>query len=65
MKMVTRARAIGGSLMVTVPSELVREEQIRPGELVEIEVQKVKKSFFGALKGIGSFTTDDEMKAHD
>ena len=51
--------------MVTLPKEIVKEEGIREGELVKIEVEKVKKSYFGALKGIGSFTEEDELKGHD
>ncbi len=65
MEVVSRARAIGGSIVVTIPKEVVREEHLKPGQLVEIDVRAFKKSFFGALKGIGSFTTGDEMKAHD
>ncbi|MBI2584081.1 MAG: AbrB/MazE/SpoVT family DNA-binding domain-containing protein [Candidatus Aenigmarchaeota archaeon] len=65
MKTLVRTRALGGSLVVTVPKEIVKEEGIRPGELVEIEVEKVRKSFFGAAKGVGPFTEEDEMKAHD
>ncbi len=64
MKTITRARAIGGSLVVTIPKEIIREESIHEGELVEIEVKKTKKDFFGALKGIGPFTKEDELKSH-
>ena len=62
MKLISKARAIGGSLVVTLPIEIVKEEGIREGELVEIEVKKRKKDFFGALRGIGSFTRDDRIK---
>ncbi len=31
-----------------------------PGQTVSIKVEKIKKSFFGAAKGIGSFTKEDE-----
>ena len=61
MKILTRTRPIGGSLVVTIPKEIIREESIQAGELIEIEVEKVKKDFFGALKGIGSFTKADEL----
>lgn len=64
MKTLTRTRAIGGSLVVTIPKEIIREESIHEGELVEIEVKKTKRDFFGALKGIGSFTKEDELKGH-
>lgn len=63
MKTLTRTRGIGGSLVVTIPKEIVKEELLCEGELVEIQVEKVKKDFFGALKGIGSFTKEDELKS--
>ena len=40
-------------------------EGISEGELVEIDVKKAKKDFFGVLKGIGSFSRDDELDSHD
>jgi antitoxin component of MazEF toxin-antitoxin module len=61
MKALTRTRAVGGSLIVTIPKEIVKEESLRENELVEIEVEKVRKSGFGLLKGIGKFT-DKERK---
>ena len=65
MKTLTRTRKIGGSLMVTIPKEVVDVEMFQEGEIVEIEIEKVKRSFFGALKGIGSFTQEDELKTHE
>ena len=47
--------------MVTIPAEIVREKSIQENELIEIEVNKIKKDFFGAFKGIGKFTKDDEL----
>jgi hypothetical protein len=62
MKSLTRTRAVGGSLMVTIPAEIVKEKSIKDGELVEISVEKVKKDFFGMLKGIGPFKEEDKIK---
>lgn len=62
MKALTRTRAIGGSLVVTIPKEIAKEESIQEGELIEIEVEKVKKSGFGLLKGMRPFTEEDELK---
>ncbi len=31
---------------------------------VKTKVKKTKKDFFGALRGIGSFTKEDELKGH-
>ena len=60
-----KVRKVGGSLVVTIPKEVVEEEGVRPGELVNLEIRKAKKSFFGAAKGIGPFTSKDEMRTHD
>ena len=65
MRTIARARALGGSVIVTVPMEIAREEGIHAGELVELEIEKVKKSFFGIARGIGHFSKEDEMDAHD
>ena len=60
-----KARKIGGSLMVTIPKEVVEQEDIREGEFIELEVRKAKRSFFGATPGIGPFTREDKMGDHD
>jgi len=62
MKSLTRTRAVGGSLIVTIPIEIVKSEMLREDELVEVEVKRPKKDFFGALKGIGPFTKEDKFK---
>lgn len=62
MKTLTRTRAIGGSLIVTIPKAIVREESIQEGELVEIEVEKVRKSGFGMFRGIGRFTEKERKE---
>jgi antitoxin component of MazEF toxin-antitoxin module len=62
LKSLARVRRIGGSLVVTIPKELVKEEQLEEDEVVEISVKKPRKSYFGALKGIGSFTKKDRME---
>ncbi len=60
-----KVRKVGGSLVVTIPKELVESEGIREGEVIMVDVKKVKKSWFGAARGVGSFTAEDELKAHD
>ncbi len=50
---------------MTIPKEIVREKCLNEGETIELEVEKPKKNFFGALKGIGSFTREDRMKDRD
>ena len=64
-KLLTRTRREGGSLVVTLPKDLVRSEGIKEGELVEVTVKKLRKEGFGILKGIQPFTANDELKAHE
>ena len=37
---------------------------LKEGELVELEVRKAKKSWFGTMPGIGSMTREDELDVH-
>ena len=62
LKTLARTRRIGGSLVVTIPIELVKEEQLEENQVIEISIKKPRKSYFGALKGIGSFTREDRAK---
>ena len=64
MKAVAYTRKIGGSLVVTIPKEIVREEGLQENQTVEIEIEKVKKSGFGLLKGMHSFRKEDEFSSH-
>jgi antitoxin component of MazEF toxin-antitoxin module len=64
-KTVVKTRKIGGSLIVTIPKEVVEQEDIREGELLELEVRKARRSFFGITPGIGPFTREDKMADHD
>lgn len=65
METVARARAVGGSLVITIPKEIVDEEDIHEGELLKIDFKKAKKSGFGIFKGTAPFTTEDELDTHD
>jgi hypothetical protein len=57
-----KTRKVGGSLVVTLPKELVEAEKIREGEVVKIRVKKLRKDGFGVLKGMSPFTVEDELK---
>jgi bifunctional DNA-binding transcriptional regulator/antitoxin component of YhaV-PrlF toxin-antitoxin module len=59
-----KTRKGGGSLVVTLPKELVESEKIKEGEIIEISVKKLHKESFGILKGVGPFTAVDELKTH-
>jgi hypothetical protein len=61
----TKTRKVGGSLVVTLPKELVESKKIKEGEIVEIVVKKVRKDCFGAFKGLSPFTAKDELAAHE
>lgn len=60
-----KTRKVGGSLVVTLPKELVENEKIKEGEIVEIRVKKLRKDGFGILKGVGPFTVEDELTVHE
>jgi len=45
--------------MVTLPKEAVDALGIREDEPVEIEVRIPRRSYFGILRGIGSFVEED------
>ena len=62
-KCLTRTRRIGGSLVVTLPKELVETQKIKENEFLEINVKKCRKKGFGTLKGMKPFTVEDELKA--
>jgi len=62
MKSLSRTRTIGGSLVVTIPIEIVKGEGLKEGEFVEVEVKKPRRDFFGALKGVGSFSEEDRAE---
>ncbi|MBU0907138.1 MAG: AbrB/MazE/SpoVT family DNA-binding domain-containing protein [Nanoarchaeota archaeon] len=62
MASLTRIRALGGSLAVTIPIELVRAENLKVDEVVEVEIKKHKKDYFGALQGLSKFTQKDRME---
>ncbi len=62
MPTVVKTRAIGGSLVVTIPRELVKSRGIAEGELIEVEIKKHQRDFFGSLKGVGVFSEEDELK---
>jgi hypothetical protein len=64
-KVLVKTRKVGGSIVVSIPKEATEQEGIREGELVELEVRKVRKDWFGAFKGIGPFTKEDELDTHE
>ena len=60
-----KTRRVGGSLVITLPKEVTESKGIKEGEIVEITVKKLRVDGFGSLRGIGPFTANDELKAHE
>jgi len=58
----TKTRKVGGSIVVTLPKEIVEAQNIKENQLVEISVKKCRKNGFGMFKGMSPFTVADEMK---
>lgn len=58
----TKTRKVGGSLVVTLPKELVETQKIKENQYVEITVKKCRKNGFGIFKGMAPFTVEDELK---
>jgi bifunctional DNA-binding transcriptional regulator/antitoxin component of YhaV-PrlF toxin-antitoxin module len=60
-----KTRRVGGSLVVTLPKEVTESRGIKEGEIIEITVKKLHVDGFGALRGIGPFNAEDELKVHE
>ena len=58
---IVKARKLGGSLIVRIPKEIVEQEAIHAGEIVEIRVRKIKRSWFGAFKDLKPMTREEEF----
>jgi len=65
VKYLTKIRKAGGSIVVTIPKELVGNQKIKENQYVEITVKKCRKDGFGILKGMAPFTVEDELAAHE
>ena len=60
---IQRAKKIGNSLMVRIPEDIVKIEHILPGEMIRVKIQKVRKDWFGAFKGIKPYNKETD-RAH-
>ena len=54
METITKARKIGGSIGVIIPDEIIQRENIRPNDIIKIEIERKDDLSFlwGTLKGI-------------
>ena len=59
---ITKTRKVGGSLVVTIPANIVELEQLNEGQMVEIKIKKKRIEGFGLIRGIGEFTQEDRME---
>lgn len=64
-KALVKTRKIGGSIVARIPKELVEQEGIREGELVELEVRKARRDWFGAFPKLKPFSKEEELDTHD
>jgi antitoxin component of MazEF toxin-antitoxin module len=65
MKSVAEVKRVGGSLMVRIPMEAAREEGIEEGDLVEFQLKKARRSWFGSMPDLAPMTREDELDTHD
>ena len=62
MEVLTKTRKIGGSLVVTIPNNIVKGQNLKDGQSVIIEIKNIKKSGFGISKGLASFSKEDKFR---
>lgn len=55
VRIVTRARKAGGSLILTIPKDLRYSLNIKEDQLVEIDVTSPKIDFYGAIPKINPY----------
>ena len=60
--MFSKNKKVGGSIVVTLPKELLETQNIKENQFVEITVKKYRKKSFGMFKSMSPFTKEDEMK---
>ena len=51
--------------MVRLPTDTVKAKGLREGEMVEIDVEKLRGGGFGIFRGMKPFTQEDELESHD
>lgn len=47
-----------------IPKEVVEQEGIMEGELVEVEVSKPRDDWYGAFPVLKRFSRDEELDSH-
>lgn len=62
METLVKTRKIGGSLVVTIPKNIVEEEGLTENQIVQIDIKKIKKSGFGMFNNLRPFSKEDKFK---
>ena len=60
-----RTQKVGGSIVVTIPMEVVEVARIKEGETLKLEIDRPRNSYFGTLKGIGRINHEERMDRLD
>jgi bifunctional DNA-binding transcriptional regulator/antitoxin component of YhaV-PrlF toxin-antitoxin module len=58
---ITETKQVGGSLMVAIPKGVRKTLGLEKNQMVQIEVRKLKPSFFGKFNGIGHMDVSDKL----
>ena len=48
--------------MVRIPKDIAVHQGIREGEYVKVQVQKVRKDYFGVVPPLSPFTKEDRLQ---
>lgn len=51
--------------MVTIPKEVVEQEDIHEEDMVEVDIRKARRSWFGSMPDLPSMTREDELDTHE
>ena len=60
-----KTRRAGGSLIVTLPREVAELLGLRESEVVRITVERPRRSYIGAFRGIGKFKHKERADHRD
>ena len=57
---IQKTKKVGGSLMVCIPKEIVEIENLHAEEMVKVDIQKLRKDWFGAFPGLKPFKKEED-----
>jgi len=60
-----RTRRVGGSLVITLPHEVVDLIGVREKEVLRVTVARPRRSFFGAFRGVGTYSHRERADHRD